>query len=696
MKTLRKSLGLIALALTVSFQSFAQSPGSGNAYDFNSNYISVPHNASLNPSFITLEAWIKADSWATNVWENVIISKDGWASGDQGYVLRAGANGTLSFNFSGAGSWVELNSASGAMVTGQWYHVAATYDGTTMRIYINGTEVGSQTYVGSINTGTYDLTIGRAAYTVGGTRYFDGVIDEVRVWSEGLPQTSILDYMCQKVTASHPQYASLGGYWNFDAAGIATDSSPNGNDGTVIGATQLASGAAIGDESLYSFGGPVDMTIAYGVIDSVQIESLAAVEPIHVYRVDMTPNVTTTPSSIVQIDDSHYYGVFDGGSSTYDMSYYYDGNSMAPGNEPYLNLAGRTDGTNTIWFTQNATVNLPSSKVEKTLSARVEVMLAAICPSISLNVSGAQTVCVGDTISLFDQASNSNYQWNDANGVIIGATGNALDVWTAGDYYLVANNGICTDTSATVNFTVSPYPTADFGTLSTTYCVTDLDDNFAGGTPAGGTYSGTGVAGGTAFSPSTAGAGTYMLYYTYANASGCSDMDSLEVTVNAQPSQPVITWNLLLDTAQELCTDGCGAGSTLEWFLDGTSIQNGTDLCHFVTSNGIYTVSCTYDGCSSDTSASYLIDDLGVASLIGVDLVSISPNPTTDFISISLGSYENTEFNVTLIDASGRVLVKKSHIGSSIELDLTDYGTGMYIVSVETANGAVTKKVMKN
>jgi hypothetical protein len=695
LKTLTKALAALALASAVSFQSSAQSPGSGNAYDFNSNYISIPHDASINPDYITLEAWIKADSWATNVWENVIISKDGWQTGDEGYVLRAGANGTLSFNFSLGAAWTELNSAPGAMVVGQWYHVAGTFDGTTMKVYINGVEVGSQAASGIVNTGTYDLTIGRAAYTIGGTRYFDGMIDEVRVWSEGLPQSSILDYMCQKVTASHPQYASLGGYWNFDAAGIATDSSPNGNDGTVFGAAQLASGAAIGDESIYSFVGPVDMTLPYGAIDSVQIVSLTATQPIHLYRVDMTPNSTTTPSSIVQVDDSHYYGVFSGGTSSYDLSYYYDGNAMAAGNEQYLNLAGRTNGTEIIWFSQGATVNMPSSKVEKTLSSRVEVMLAAICPSVNLNVSGAQTVCTGDTISLFDQATNSNYQWNDANGVIAGATTNALDVWTPGDYYLVANDAICSDTSNTVNFTVSPYPTADFGAFLTDFCETDSDVAFTNGTPVGGTYSGTGVLG-TDFSPSTAGAGAHMLYYEYTNAGGCADTDSLEVTVNAQPTQPVIVNNLLLDTAQEVCTDGCGVGSTLEWFLNGNSIQIGTDECHFLLVNGLYTVICTYNGCSSEVSTEYLIDDLGINSLTENDLISISPNPTNDFISISLGTDNKMAFNVTLIDASGRVLLNESHNGNSVELDLIEFGTGMYIVSVETANGAVTNKVMKN
>lgn len=695
MKTFTKRLAAIALVLVASFQSFSQSPGSGNAYDFNSNYISVPHNVSINPDFITLEAWIKADSWATNVWENVIISKDGWANGDEGYVLRTGANGTLSFNFSLGAAWTELTSSAGAMVTGQWYHVAGTFDGTTMKIYINGVEVGSQAASGIVNTGTYDLTIGRAAYTVGGNRYFDGVIDEVRVWSEAVPQSSIQDYMCKKVTAAHPQYASLGGYWNFDAAGLVTDSSPNGNDGTNIGAIQFASGAAIGDESIYSYGSPIDITLAYGIVDSIQIESIATAQPTHLYRVDMAPNVTTTPSSIVQVDDSHYYGVFVGGSGSYDMSYYYDGNPMAVGNEQYLNLAGRTDGTEVLWFSQGATVNIPLSKVEKTLSLRVEVMLAAICSSANLNISGAQSVCAGDTISLFDQVANSNYQWNDANGVIAGATTNALDVWTAGDYYLVANNGICTDTSNTVNLTVSPYPTVEFGAFLSDFCTSDADLAFSGATPAGGTYSGTGVLG-SDFSPSTAGAGTHMLYYQYTNTGGCADMDSLEVTVNAQPTQPVVVWNLLLDTVQELCTDGCGNGSTLEWFLDGNSVQSGTDTCLMVATNGLYTVTCTYNGCTSESSTGYLIDDLGVNSISEIDFISISPNPTNDFILISLGTDNETTFKVTLINTSGRILLNKSHNGNSVELDLSNYGTGMYIVSIETANGAIAKKVMRN
>lgn len=695
MKTLIKSLGAIALALTISFQASAQLPGSGNAYDFSSNYILATNSASLNSDYITLEAWIKADSWATNIWENVIISKDGWATGSEGYTLRAGANGSLSFNIGSAGNWVEVVSTP-LMATGQWYHVAGTYDGLNLRIYINGEEVNSTAHTGVIAQGTYDLNIGRIAYTVGGNRYFDGALDEVRVWSAALTQTSIQDYMCKKVTAAHPQYASLGGYWKFDAAGLATDSSPNGNNGTIFGATQVTSGAAIGDESIYSYGSPVDMTLTYGIVDSVQIESTATPQAIHLYRVDMSPNINTTPTTVVQIDDSHYYGVFVGGTGSYDLSYYYDGNPMAAGNEQYLNLAGRTDGTGAIWLSQGAIVNIPSSKIEKTLSTRKEVMLAAVCSSVNLNISGAQTVCVGDTISLFDQAANSNYQWNDANGIIVGATGNSMDVWTAGDYYLVANDGICTDTSNIVNLTISPYPTADFGTLTTTYCETDQDENFSGGTPAGGVYSGPGVVGGTAFSPSTAGAGTFTLYYDYSNAGGCSDTDSLEVIVNPQPNTPVVTGNLLLDTAFEICVSGCGIGSTIEIFLDGISIYNGTNPCIMAQSNGDYTAVCSVLGCVSDTSVIYSLTDLGVKSLSDSELISISPNPTNDFISISLGTQYKADFNITLIDAAGRFLMNESHNGNSVELDLSDYGTGMYIVTVETVNGAVTRKVMKN
>mgnify|MGYP001281253107 CR=1 FL=1 len=176
------------------------------------------------------------------------------------------------------------------MQIGKWYHVAATYDGAMMRIYVNGEEVGTTAYAGAITNGSYNLTIGGAAYTARGPRYFDGNIDEVRIWSEPITETEIRDYMCKKLDPSHPSFASLLAHYKFDAPNYFSDSSPNGNNLTNIGATQAISGAPIGDESVYGYGTPYDLSIVYSTIDSIRVQSSNTISTIHLYRVDMEPN----------------------------------------------------------------------------------------------------------------------------------------------------------------------------------------------------------------------------------------------------------------------------------------------------------------------------------------------------------------------------------------------------------------------
>src|SRR5205823_3470030 len=79
-----------------------------------------------------------------------------WSQGEQGYVLRAGGTGILSFNIAGVDtngvpvSWVEVLSPSGALTLNTWTHVAGTYDGNNLRLYINGILIASTPFTGTI------------------------------------------------------------------------------------------------------------------------------------------------------------------------------------------------------------------------------------------------------------------------------------------------------------------------------------------------------------------------------------------------------------------------------------------------------------------------------------------------------------------------------------------------------------------
>ena len=685
-----KKIFLFTLFVSTLFIGHTQLAGSGKAYDFSSNYITIPNNAALNSNFITLEAWIKADSWATNIWENVIISKDGWASGNQGYTLRTGANGSLSFNISGAGVWQEVTTGP-VMNTGKWYHVAGTYDGTTMRVYVNGEQLNTTPFSGTISNGTYDLTIGRIAFTSGGTRYFDGMIDEVRIWNSALPQSSLRDFMCKKVTGTHPQYANLAGYWKFDAIGSITDSSPNGLNGTSVGATQVNSGAPIGNESVYSYGSPALLTIPWGGVDSLQVSSIASLQNIHIYSVTGAPTNPVTVSGVTS-DQTHFYGIYVGQNSAYsvDATYFYGSNPfVTAGNEQYLGLVGRANG-NVSWASDGGTLTQATNRIDKNYTNRREIVLAKVCPPATVNVSGTQQICFGDTLTMNSTGTSTTLQWHNASGPIAGATSPSLSVTTSGNYYLVANGPGCLDTSATVALTVNTLPVVNFASIPTDYCENGPNVTISGSTPSGGLYAGSGMTG-NQFAPSTLSTGNYTLYYTFLNVStSCMNTDSLEVTVNAQPLPPVIT-----AVGSDICVPTT-AGYTYQWYLGASPIPSATNPCFTVTNNGNYSVVWSNAlGCSSDPTL-ITVNDAALGENAFDLNVSIHPNPIESTFEISIGNEITSSYELLLMDALGKTIVSKTAIFGSTNMNLEGYPTGIYTLKLILTDGStVVRKVVK-
>jgi hypothetical protein len=162
--------------------------GSAVSFDGVDDHVSVPHDASLTPTQITVSAWIKATHWKTEIWRGVVVAKDSWGGSSNGYDLRTGDNGKLSFVVGTSSGWTDASTDS-LMATGQWYHIVGTYDGTTVRVYINGVERGSATGGGDLSASSYPLNIGRCPYDT--TRLFDGVIDEVAIFNRALTPSEI-------------------------------------------------------------------------------------------------------------------------------------------------------------------------------------------------------------------------------------------------------------------------------------------------------------------------------------------------------------------------------------------------------------------------------------------------------------------------------------------------------------------------
>jgi hypothetical protein len=217
-----------------------------NSLSFGAASVNFTTDVNLAPAnSITVEAWIRATNWAVNNFEGTILCKHSWSMGEQGYVLRAGNNGQLNFSVCGKDSlgnsisWVGATSATASMTINTWYHVAGTYDGDSVRVFINGVQKGSTALpFGMIQGLAYPIRIGRLSdQTQGQTRYWAGQIDEVRIWDRALDTAEINAKRLYHLDAA--QETGLVGYWRFNAGSgtSVVDQTTNANNGTTSGTT---------------------------------------------------------------------------------------------------------------------------------------------------------------------------------------------------------------------------------------------------------------------------------------------------------------------------------------------------------------------------------------------------------------------------------------------------------------------------
>ncbi len=232
---------------------------SNKAYNFTTGgpYIDVGNPDELNDigDKITLSAWINPLNAGTQVivghsysnvhtdpFYNYLLAVVGGASTINAHV-RIGStfiDGTTNMYDTGA----------------TWFHLAVTYDGSDVRLYVNGVEENSTGKTGNIATSNQNVRIG-ARHTDSMGEWFWGDIDDVRIYNRALSPaeiTSLYDSYNPNIAISSTQ-KGLVGYW--DLSGDTKDRTPYGNDGTVSGAS-LTTDRKGQANSAYSFNGTSD------------------------------------------------------------------------------------------------------------------------------------------------------------------------------------------------------------------------------------------------------------------------------------------------------------------------------------------------------------------------------------------------------------------------------------------------------
>ena len=136
---------------------------------------------------MTLEAWVNPNR-LTWIWRDVIYK------GNDNYYLEAEST---SGKPATGGTFSGPLFGTGALALNTWTHIAGTYDGATLRFYVNGVQISSRAQTGLMAASSNPLQIGGDSIF---GQYFQGTIDEVRVYNQALSAAQIQSDMVTPIT----------------------------------------------------------------------------------------------------------------------------------------------------------------------------------------------------------------------------------------------------------------------------------------------------------------------------------------------------------------------------------------------------------------------------------------------------------------------------------------------------------------
>ncbi len=177
----------------------------------------------------TVEAWIK-----TSVTNNEIVSW-GLNQNSKKWIVRVNGSGELRAEV--AGGYII---GTTDIADDQWHHVAVVLDGsdvTDIQLYVDGT-LESISSSQNIAINTENTTSGNVTIAHGhNNTYFDGNIDNIRIWSAALSPATIAGYKNAAITSQHPDYSSLELDLSKDStsATLWEDLSTHGRDAQIVG-----------------------------------------------------------------------------------------------------------------------------------------------------------------------------------------------------------------------------------------------------------------------------------------------------------------------------------------------------------------------------------------------------------------------------------------------------------------------------
>jgi len=263
---LKKELQIILLVFLVHTGVYGQSYALD--FDGSNDYVDIGGIVN-NPNILTQEAWVKT----TMTTQGIILTKRHVNDSDWPSILIV--NGKAVISVDDIGYRTDIASTT-SVNDGAWHHIAGVKNGSSYLIYVDGVLENSATDTHSMGGSTYNFHIGHHG---GWNQYFNGQIDEVRVWDDARTASEISGNMNTELTGSE---SNLIAYYNMNAGSgtSLTDNSSTSNTGTLTNmdaTTDWVTGKTFSVTVITKYG-EISTTRAYSVSKYGEIgaESLSA------------------------------------------------------------------------------------------------------------------------------------------------------------------------------------------------------------------------------------------------------------------------------------------------------------------------------------------------------------------------------------------------------------------------------------
>lgn len=383
------------------------------AFDGSNDYISIPNEFNFDfTNQMTVEAWIKVNAFTMADQSIITKGTDSWR------LTRNGSSNSLKFSVTSTtfffGTQVYSVSGSRSVNDGKWHHVAATYNGSQLIIYIDGTLDAYSSLNYDIDNSTAPVYIGGNSMSAGNN--FNGQIDEVRIWNVGQPYTTIRANMNKTLVGNE---TGLTGYWKLDDGFANTTTAVNSSftssvNGTLVGFTSTVPATSFAGTSGWVHSGavvnvPLDFTT---YLDNTAFMSTTGPGFYYgnlYYSVYRGPDSTTI--NVTNLSPSTYYtfGVFDYNGTVGNNNYLTDNYAIGEV------LTGSVTNPTITSFTPafgyvGSIVTINGTGFNSTAANNTVYFGAAKATVISANAGGTQLtvkVPAGSTYELISVTNNT-------------------------------------------------------------------------------------------------------------------------------------------------------------------------------------------------------------------------------------------------------------------------------------------------